>query len=68
MGVFLRQVWINPRVNKLERIFKISAINNAKMLRNDNPIGLSLAIAANAFFVANSGLSHFAIGEGQAVE
>ena len=38
------------------------------MLRNDHPIGLSLAIAANAFFVANSGLSHFAIEEGEAVE
>ena len=38
------------------------------MLRDDHPIGLSLAIAANAFFVANSGLSHFAVEQGMCVE
>ena len=41
----------------------IIRVNNAEMSRNDHPIGLSLAIAANAFFVLNSGLSRYAIGE-----
>ena len=47
---------------------KIEAINNAKMSRVDHPIGLSLAIIANAFFVVNSGLSRHAIDEGVSVD
>ena len=50
----------------LERIGLNRGIKYAKMSEckitpgSDHPIGLSFAIAANAFFVLNSGLSHYA--------